>query len=338
MSTYKGTTYHGIKLDLENNFYWFQPDRLKNFKNDEPENYKIGQKLDIRELWKRYENSELSFGFGKETKFDNPVEDCLNSVLETIVTDIDRDYVQVEYFRCAPYVEKRQPIKVDEGGYDDTDYDVDMLSGFAWWHVDCFYRDIFILKGAWRELVKEDDFSVCYEDGGNGDLTIHIGSMTLDFWINIDKHRYCEEYEVLGWQIEEKDDCTILSIDLQAHYCPSAYDICVDPPYDVFEDHWEAEARIEEAEAEYAWDDVTTFDGECSVVVKFPGKPRLNYNYNGLISVGDKVMVSGKLAGLVGTVVRIEEQWEGDYVQNVVEIVESAGDEDDDDEWDDDDE
>lgn len=342
MSTYKGTTYHGIKLNLENNFYWFQPDRLENLKSQELKNYKLGQKLDIRELWKRYENSELSFGFCYEVNRLRPVEDCLNSVLETIVTDIDRDYVQVEYFRCAPYEEKRSPIKVDEDGYDDTDYDVDMLSGFMWWEVDCFYRDTFILKGAQRELVKEDDFTVCYEDGGDGEFTIQIGSMSLNFWVNTRKHKYCEEYEVLGWQTDEKDDCTILSVDLQARYCPSGYELDLDSPYDVSERHWETEMRLDgDAEAEEwdedvddeedEWDDVTTFDGECSVVVKFPGKPRLNYNYNGLISVGDKVMVSGKLAGLVGTVVRIEEQWEGDYVQNVVEIVEAAGDEDDDD-------
>lgn len=330
MSTYKGTIYHGIKLDLENNIYWFQPDKLENLKKQEIKNYKLGQKLDIRDLWKRYKNSELSFGFGKEVEFnfeDITIENRLNGVLETIVTDIDCGQVQVEYFRCNKL--KRAPIDVD-----DFYPCIKPFSGINW-PVDCLFRDTFILKGEQRQLVVEDNFSVYYDLDGFI-LTIQIGSMKLEFNVQPldDGEDYYEEYEVLGWQIEEKDDCTILSVDLQARYFPSLLEELYQP-YDVNERHEEAEARIEEAEAEDEecsddendedeWEDVTTFDGECSVVVKFPGKPKLNYNYNGLISVGDKVMVSGKLAGLVGTVVRIEEPWEGEYVQNVVEIVESG--------------
>lgn len=90
------------------------------------------------------------------------------------------------------------------------------------------------------------------------------------------------------------------------------------------DDYFEEEEEYDEEEEEYdAWEGVTTYDGECSVFVKFPGKTGYSYNYNGKISVGDEVKVSGKLAGRIGTVARIEAYREGDYMQNVVEIVHS---------------
>lgn len=294
-------TYDGIKLDLENYHYWFEQAILENIKEQDIKNYKIGQKLDIHE----------------------------DNVLETIVTKLDYDYVQVEYFRRSPGT--RYPIKVDDNGYDDH-YD---LMEVACGEDVCFYRDTFILKGARRDLVKEKNFSVNYDGCADGP-SIQIGSMTLNFWTNQDKDFFCDGYGVLGWQIEEKDDCTILNVDIAGLIQgPGDYP---NEDIEIFENHWDVEDRFGQIAEEDYWDLISTYNGKCSVVVKFPWNRRYTYNYDGLISVDDRVRVSGKLSGNWGIVEEIGKYQEEPYMQNVVEVMESAGDEDDDDEWDDDDE
>ena len=72
------------------------------------------------------------------------------------------------------------------------------------------------------------------------------------------------------------------------------------------------------------WDSLTTYDGECSVFVKFPGKSGYSYNYNGKISVGDSVYVGGKLAGQVGVVERIAPWDYSPYMQMVTEVIKGS--------------
>lgn len=69
------------------------------------------------------------------------------------------------------------------------------------------------------------------------------------------------------------------------------------------------------------WDNITTYDGDCSVFVKFPDGTGYHYNCNEMISVGAKVKVSGKLAGRIGVVDRIGPWDKSSYMQKVVEIV-----------------
>ncbi len=294
-------TYDGIKLDLENYCYWFEQDKLKNIKRQDVKNYKIGQKLDIHE----------------------------DDVLETIVTKLYYDYyVQVENFRRSSCT--RSPIKVDDNGYDDH-YALYELMVCA--EDVCFYRDTFILKGTRRNLVKEEDFSVDYDGGAEG-LTIQIGSMNLNFWTNQDKDYFCDGYDVLDWQIEEKDDCTILSVDIAGLFQgPGGYDNQLYPD-DILENHWDVEDRFGQIVEWDEWNLISTYNGKCSVVVLFPRNRRYTYNYDGFISVDDRVKVSGKLAGKWGIVEEIGKYMEEPYMQNVVEVMESAGDGDDDDEWD----
>ena len=85
----------------------------------------------------------------------------------------------------------------------------------------------------------------------------------------------------------------------------------------------EANATEEEKEIgeDIDWNTITTYEGDCSVFVKFPGTTGYRYNCSKMISVGDKVNVSGKFAGRIGIVDRIGPWDDAPYMQNVVEII-----------------
>lgn len=72
---------------------------------------------------------------------------------------------------------------------------------------------------------------------------------------------------------------------------------------------------------EIDWDALLVYDGKCSVFVKFPGRSGYYYNYDGKISVGDSVNVSGKLSGQVGIVSRIAPWNDLPYMQMVTEVI-----------------
>lgn len=93
-----------------------------------------------------------------------------------------------------------------------------------------------------------------------------------------------------------------------------------DDDYD--DDDYDDDADLvdEDDEEVVDWKNLTTYDGKCSVFVKFESRG-YNYNYDGKISIGDKVYVGGKLSGQVGIVEKIAEWNKSPYMQTVTEVI-----------------
>ncbi len=99
-------------------------------------------------------------------------------------------------------------------------------------------------------------------------------------------------------------------------------------PYNIDSDYYEKDEYYdedEEYEDEYEYNEEkdfgeTEYNGKCSAFVKFDNGKCYEYNNDdGYIKVGDRVIVSGKLAGVMGTVVKLGWYRDGDFMQTIIE-------------------
>lgn len=94
-------------------------------------------------------------------------------------------------------------------------------------------------------------------------------------------------------------------------------------PYNIDSDYDEVEEYEDEDEYEYYEEEdfgETEYNGKCSALVKFDNGKCYEYNNDdGYIKVGDRVLVSGKLAGVMGTVKKLGWYRDEDFMQTIVE-------------------